>query len=292
MSETASLGTRAGRSAARPEGSRRQPSGKFSGRTAIVTGGASGIGLAITMELYRSGANVFVADIQEVSPALKDANVAGSRIHYCRADITKEDQVNGLVQSCLKEYGSVDILFNNAGFAIAEPAADLSPSDWARVLDLNLTGVYLGCRAVLPGMAQARRGVIVNTASTFGLIAQPRLFSYCVTKAGVIGLTRSIALDYARYGIRCNCICPGPTTTPNIERHYGPPENLSEPGRYLRSTVPLGRMARPEEIANAAIFLASDAASFITGSALVVDGGQSIHTGPVWQDGTDLGGLQ
>ena len=124
----------------------------------------------------------------------------------------------------------------------------------------------------------------MNTASTFGLIAQPKLAVYCASKSAVIGLTRQTALDYARYAIRCNCICPGPTRTPNIEKHYGLPDNLTEKGRYLVSTVPMERLAEPSEIAAAVLFLSSDESSFVTGAALVVDGGQSIHTGSVWRE--------
>ena len=125
---------------------------------------------------------------------------------------------------------------------------------------------------------------IVNTASTLGLIANHMLSAYVAAKSGVVGLTRQLALDYGRYGIRCNCICPGPTETPNVVRSYGEAGALTPRGQYLLDSVPLGRMARAEEIAAAAIFLASDDASFVNGAALVVDGGHSVHTGPTWTD--------
>lgn len=255
-------------------------------KVALLTGGSSGIGLATAERLLHQSVSVAVVDLAE-PPAELGAHAAdqAETIHL-KADVSSFSDMEAAVARCVDHFGQLDIMVNNAGFAIANPAGDLSEDDWQRVMDVNVSGVFHGCKAALPHMIAKGGGVIVNTASTFGLIAQPRLFSYCASKSAVIGMTRQIALDYARHNIRCNCICPGPTTTPNIQRHYGPPEALNERGEYLKSTVPLGRMAKPHEIAAAIAFLASDDASFVTGAALVVDGGQSIHSGPVWQEST------
>ncbi|MCC7106197.1 MAG: SDR family oxidoreductase [Chloroflexi bacterium] len=256
---------------------------RLANKVAIVTGASSGIGLATATRFVREGASVIVADLREPPEALRSLQTAEARVTYVQTDVTDGGSVRHMADACMEIHGRIDILYNNAGFAIQGPVTELAEASWERVLKTNTTGVFLGCKYVLPHMVARQSGVIVNTASTFGLIGQPNLPAYCASKSAVIGLTRQVALDYARYNIRCNCLCPGPTFTPNIQSHYGNLDALDARGKYLVSTVPLGRMARPEEIAAAVLFLASDEASYVTGSALVVDGGQTIHTGSTWQ---------
>jgi NAD(P)-dependent dehydrogenase (short-subunit alcohol dehydrogenase family) len=256
----------------------------FSGKAAIVTGGASGIGLAIVRALAQAGGAVVVADVGGLADGLEELRGAGAHVLYEEANVTDAADWGRVVERCAAELGSIDILFNNAGVTSMALIHEMDDADWHRVIDVDLTGVYLGCKAVLPRMVERGSGAIVNTASTLGFMANHMLGAYTAAKHGVIGLTKQVALDYGRFGVRCNCICPGPTWTPNIERSYGTQEALRGRGKYLLDSIALGRMADPAEIAAAALFLASDAASFVTGASLVVDGGSSVHTGPTWRE--------
>lgn len=254
--------------------------GRFHGKTALVTGAGSGIGLAVANEFVSEGARVIGVDARLPDLAEKTSDQEG--ILWAECDVTVLSEFEEAVSSALDSFGQLDVLVNVAGIAVAGSATELDLDKWDAVLAVNLSGVFIGTKSVLPQMVKQGSGAIINVASTFGLVAQPRFPAYCASKAGVIGLTRQVALDYASAGIRCNCVCPGPTATPNIERHYGPPDEMDARGRYLVSTVPMGRLARPAEIARAILFLASEDASYINGTALAVDGGQSMHTGPVW----------
>jgi NAD(P)-dependent dehydrogenase (short-subunit alcohol dehydrogenase family) len=181
-----------------------------------------------------------------------------------------------MVAAALERFGHLDILFNNAGTGVRKPVHETSEEEWDLVLDTNLKSVFLGSKAALPHFMQRGSGNIINTASTFGLLASPRYPGYCASKAGVILLTKQMALDYGP-AIRVNCICPGATDTPRMRRNIAsaPDPVAYERGLFALNRV-MGRLATPKEIAQAALFLASDEASFVTGSALVVDGGQTI----------------
>jgi len=255
---------------------------RLKGKIAVVTGGGSGIGLATVERFVQEGATVLCLDIR-LSPELERLTEKEKNIVYKRADVSKEEDIREALDYCAKTFGRIDILFNNVGVAIQGAIGELSQKDWDAVFSVNVRGAFLGTKYVLPYMLKQGSGSIINTASSYGLIAQPRLAVYCATKSAIIGMTRQTALDYARFGIRCNCVCPGLIRTPAIEGHYGPQESLSDKGKYIVSGIPLGRIGEPREIAAAVLFLASDEASFVTGSALVADGGQTIHTGPVWK---------
>lgn len=242
----------------------------------VVTGGGSGIGRAAALRCAREGARVVIVDIVETGgleteKALREQD--GEGFFLC-ADVTKEPDWRRLMGAVEARYGRLDVLFNNAGSNLSKPVTDFSEEEWDGLLDLNLKGVFFGAKHAIPLMLRAGGGSIINTASTFGLIAFPRMPAYCASKGGVVALTRQLALDYARQNIRVNCICPGPTLTPRIQRYL---ERGDVAAADILNGVPLGRFAEPEEIAAAVLFLASDEASYITGTALVVDGGQTAH---------------
>jgi len=242
----------------------------------VVTGGGSGIGQAAALLCAREGARVVIMDIAEAGgveteKALKEQ---GSDGFFLQADVTKAEDWRRTMDAVVGRYGRLDALFSNAGSNLAKPVTDFTEEEWDGLVDLNLKGVFLGAKHAIPLMLKAGGGSIINTASTFGLIAFPKMPAYCASKGGVIALTRQLALDYAREGIRVNCICPGPTLTPRIKRYLD--SGMARADEIL-SGVPMGRFAQPEEIAATVLFLASDEASYVTGSALVVDGGQTMH---------------
>jgi NAD(P)-dependent dehydrogenase (short-subunit alcohol dehydrogenase family) len=242
-------------------------------KVAVITGGASGIGRA-TAELFaREGARVAVADYskgagQDTVKAIKEA---GGDAIFTPVDVSDSSQVTRMVEVAIQAYGHIDILFNGAGILYYGTVLETDEQSWNRVLSINLTGTYLCCRAVLPHMIRQRGGSIINVASTVGAHdACANAVAYVTSKGGVTLFTRAIAIDHAKQGIRVNALVPGATDTPMI-RNAITPEAL----KALAASHPIGRLGRPEELAKAVLFLASDDASFVTGTAMYVDGGQT-----------------
>ncbi|GAB4538983.1 MAG: glucose 1-dehydrogenase [Anaerolineae bacterium] len=242
-------------------------------KVAIITGGGSGIGRA-TAELFaREGARVVVADYkpdtgQETVQAIKDA---GGEALFVEVDVSDPAQVQAMVQTTLDTYGGIDILFNNAGVLLFGTILETEEEDWNRLMSINLTGVYLCSKAVIPHMIKRGGGSIVNTSSSTGAHdVAPNIAAYVTSKGGVTLLTRAMAVDHARDNVRVNAIAPGPTDTPMLRDNMSP-EQLEA----FAATFPMKRLGRPEELAYAALFLASDEASFVTGAVLAVDGGQT-----------------
>jgi NAD(P)-dependent dehydrogenase (short-subunit alcohol dehydrogenase family) len=244
---------------------------RFESSVALVTGGGSGIGRATCERLAAEGARVWVADLDQAAAE----RVAGSLPSATarRVDVSDAGQVDQLVQEVIEADGCLDVLVNNAGITLGAPAWETSPEQWARVLAVNLTGVFYGCRSALRHMIGRRDGAIVSTASDAGLVGWRGQSAYCASKSGIVGLTRAVAMDAAPYGVRVNCVCPAFTDTPLVDAWVQAQPDPAAAREEVASGQPVGRMGKPEEIAAAIAFLASDEASFITGIALPVDGG-------------------
>jgi NAD(P)-dependent dehydrogenase (short-subunit alcohol dehydrogenase family) len=245
---------------------------RLDGRTAIVTGGASGIGLATARRFAAEGARVVIADLNPDTGEAAAAEVDGL---FVRVDVTNAADVDAMVAAAREAYGSVDIAFNNAGISPPDDDSilDTGIEAWRRVQEVNLTSVYLCCKAVLPVMREQGRGSIINTASFVATMgAATSQISYTASKGGVLAMSRELGVQFAREGIRVNALSPGPVNTPLLQELFA-----KDPERAARRLVhiPLGRFAEPEEIAAAVAFLASDDSSFITGANFLVDGGIS-----------------
>jgi NAD(P)-dependent dehydrogenase (short-subunit alcohol dehydrogenase family) len=254
--------------------------GRLTGRTAIVTGGGSGIGRATSAALGREGAAVLVADrdvarAQETCALISDRE---GRAAPAECDVSDEESVEAMF-AVADDFGPVDILVNNAGVGAGGDAVNTTVVEWDHTLGVNLKGVWLCSRAFLRRVLDAKRpGVIVSTSSTNAFYAEPGSAAYTASKGGVSALTRSMALDYARHGVRINCVCPGIIDTPMTQPMLAAEPDPEATRRYWGSLHAIGRMGGAEEIAEAVVFLATDEASFMAGSELVVDGGLSIGT--------------
>ena len=246
---------------------------QFSDKVALVTGGASGLGRVSALALAKEGAKVVVSDVavSEGEATVQMITAAGGQAVFVKADVTKSTEVEAMVQATVKAFGRLDFALNNAGIdGVRARTADYPEEVWQQVIALNLTGVFLCLKFELPVMVKQGSGVIINMASVAGVTGFPGHAAYTASKHGVIGLTKTAALDYAKAGIRVNAICPAYTRTPMLTRML---EKNPEFEEKLISRVPLRRLGTAEEIAQAVIYLCSDAAAFITGHSLVMDGG-------------------
>ena len=251
--------------------------GKLDGRTAIITGGAAGIGAAIARAYIDAGARVVLADRDVDAAERTAATLGGAAIAY-EVDVTREAEVQAMAAEALRRFGRVDILVNNAGIIRKAFVKDMSEATWDAVVDVNLKATFLCSKAVLPAMIEARRGRIVNIASIAGKVGEPTASAYSAAKFGVIGFTRSLALEVAPYEILVNAICPGPI--PTALGQQGWREGADVQGVELDAVMarvnarsPLRRLGTPEQVARMALFIASDDCDFTTGSAFNVDGG-------------------
>jgi NAD(P)-dependent dehydrogenase (short-subunit alcohol dehydrogenase family) len=251
---------------------------RLENKVAVITGAGNGIGEASALLFAEEGARVLCADLLAEDAERTAARIreAGGEAEACQADVRHSADAERMIARAVERFGRIDILFNVAGTGIRKPVHELDESEWDFVMDTNLKSVFLCCKATLPLFLAQGSGNIINTSSTFALLASPNYPAYCASKAGVLLLTKQMALDYGP-AIRVNCICPGATNTPRMRRNIA---NAPDPDAYMRRLNELnrvmGRLAEPREIAYSALFLASDEASFVTGSALVADGGQTI----------------
>jgi NAD(P)-dependent dehydrogenase (short-subunit alcohol dehydrogenase family) len=251
------------------------PQNQLHGKVAIITGAASGIGRATALLFAREGASVVLTDVNESAGRAAATEIIqhGARAIFESADVTRAEDCQRVVERAVRDFGGIHILFNNAGIIRRASIVELSETDWDRVMAVNVKSIFLMSRKVIPIMAAAGGGCIINTASGWGLAGGPRAAVYCASKGAVVLLTKAMAIDHGPQNIRVNCICPGDTDTAMLRNEA---QQLGEPNeKFLAEGAkrPLGRVGKPDEIAQAALYLASDASSFVTGTALVVDGG-------------------
>jgi NAD(P)-dependent dehydrogenase (short-subunit alcohol dehydrogenase family) len=247
--------------------------GEFDGKVVIVTGGSYGIGRAAAIGFAKKGAKVAIADLdvrrgEETLQRIKDA---GGEAIFVKTDVSSESDVAALVKKTVQTYGKLDCAFNNAGIHKQFVSTlDFTAADWEEMINVNLKSVWLCMKYEIPQMLKQGKGAIVNTSSAAGLVGAPSNPAYPASKHGVVGITKSTALEFARKGIRVNCVCPGPTRTGMNEALTATNPDMV---KAMDQKVPMGRIGEPEEVAAAAIWLCSDEASYITGHALPVDGG-------------------
>ena len=249
--------------------------GRVAGQVAIITGGASGIGRATALLFGREGASVVIADVQDALGEAVAAQIqqGGGVAQYLRCDVGRAADAERLVQETLGWFGRLDVLFNNAAILVSKSVGDITPDEWERVIRVNLTGVYLCAHYALPAMVRQGRGVIVNTASPHAFATGRTIAAYAAAKGGVVALTRQMALDYGRAGLRVNCVVPGAIDTPmlraDVQAGADPESNV----RGWSDKQPIGRVGLPEDIAKVVLWLATDDAAFVLGAPVIADGG-------------------
>ena len=245
------------------------------GKVALVTGGASGIGKATALLFAREGAKVSLVDLESRGGqnVVRSIKQRGGKAIFIQADVSRADDCNQAVKKTFKNFGKIDILYNCAGIIRRATVMETSEEEWERVIDINVKSIFLISKSVIPLMDKSGGGVIINVASAWGLVGGEKAAAYCASKGAVVQLTKAMAIDHAKQKIRVNCLCPGDIDTPLLRQEA---RQLKEPLRkFLKEGArrPLRRIGRPEEIAKAALFLASDASSYMTGASLVIDGG-------------------
>jgi len=244
-------------------------------KVSIITGAGSGIGLATAMRFASEGARVILADIKKSHKETRRVVRYGKEAYFCQVDVGKPQEVDTLFRKVIDKCGRLDILVNNAGIELAKKVPETSPEEWDHLMDVNLKGVFLCSRAAIPLMRRQGGGIIINVASELGLVGGAEIAAYCASKGGVVQLTKAMSIDHAADHIRVNCVCPGPVDTPFLRRILSSSKNPEKEKRRIISKIPLKRLAKPEDVANVILFLASEESSFMSGASVAVDGGWS-----------------
>ena len=251
------------------------------GKTAIITGGGTGIGKSIAIEYARAGADVAICSrkMEHLEPVMKEIEKLGRRTFAEVVDVRQEEQVKGIVDRAIKEWGKLDVMVNNAGASFRAKFEDISVNGWNTVVQINLNGVFLGCKWAGRHMLERGEGVIINLSSIAGVYGSTMMSHYGASKAAVITLTRELGMAWGRKGVRVNCIAPGPVETEGYIGVLSQNQEAKKAYDAVANRVGMGRWGKVEEIAYPAIFLASDASTFITGQTIVIDGGPSAREG-------------
>lgn len=251
---------------------------RLNGKVSLITGAGSGIGRATAECFAREGAIVVAVDINaDAAQAVQELiEAAGGKCLSLGVDVSDEEQVIDAIASTVRTFGRLDILFNNAGISILKPIIKLTEADLDKLLGVNLKGVFFGCKHGIMQMQTQGGGIIINTASELGIVGQPLYSAYCATKGGVLALTRALATEWSAKNIRVNAICPGPIDTPMIHAEFNAGSDPVTEEKAVVSTIPAGRLGKPNDIARVALFLATSDADFVHGAAIVADGGKTI----------------
>jgi meso-butanediol dehydrogenase / (S,S)-butanediol dehydrogenase / diacetyl reductase len=245
---------------------------RMQGKRGVVTGAASGLGREVAKLFAEEGARVVVADVNGDGAQAVAEEIGGDAVHQA-CDVTVEEQVIAALDRSVSEWGGLDFVINNAGVQVEKPLEETSNEDFDWLFDVNVRGVFWGCKHAIARMRDAGGGAIVNTASALSLVSDPFLPVYTASKHATLGLTRSFGVAYAADGIRCNCVCPGDMQTPMIERYWEATGDPEKAKAEMASMYPAGKIGQPGEVARAILFLASDEASYVNGSFMQVDGG-------------------
>lgn len=245
------------------------------GKTAMISGAASGIGKETAFRLAEAGADIILLDINDNQGIRTKEQIQnlGKKAAFFHCDVSSDADCRQAINSAVKEFSKIDVLFNNAGIAIRKNAVQLTEKDWDKVLDINLKGIYLLSHYVLPLMIKKGGGSIINTGSGWSHKGGPNAVSYCASKAGILNLTRAMAIDHGKHNIRVNCICPGDINTPLLHSECQQLGENEEKFMQDAAARPLNRIGTPEDVANAVLFFASDLSAWVTGANLIVDGG-------------------
>ncbi len=248
----------------------------LTGKIALVTGAASGIGEAMAKVLANAGAFAYVCDLNETDGARVAEEIGAEKAKFIKLNVAEKADCEQIAEAVLEEKGRLDILINNAGIGYVGTLLQTTEEDLDRLYNVNVRGVFSLTKAFLPSMIERKYGVIINTSSIGGIVAISERLAYCTTKFAVVGFTKCVALDHAKQGIRANAICPGRVETPFVKKRISEYPDPQKAYEEMAATQALGRMATPEEIAAAALYLASDEAAFVTGTALEIDGGFAV----------------
>jgi NAD(P)-dependent dehydrogenase (short-subunit alcohol dehydrogenase family) len=253
---------------------------RLDGKAGVVTGGASGLGREVVLAMTREGAKIVVFDLNQErgEKVVDEARTAGGTAVFQQGDVRRESDVVAAIARCGSEFGTFNVIHNNAGIQVEAPLHETTNDEWEALHEVNLRGVFWGCKHAVIAMRETGGGSIINTASILALTGDPFLPAYTAMKTGVLGLTRAVAVDYAINGIRCNCVCPGDMETPMIEKYFSATADPVAARAEMEDAYPGKRIAHPREVAQAVLFLASDEASFVSGTYILVDGGLTAKT--------------